>query len=80
MKQMNSTSFLKSTIEFVRESFRDNEAEFTSGPIGRALGLLAIPMMLEMLMESIFLIASQTLMTLLGVMVFPRGRWKLQEA
>ena len=40
--------------DFLRESLRDNETDFTSGPIGRALGLLAIPMMLEMGMEAIF--------------------------
>ena len=39
---------------FVRESLRDSDRDYTSGRIGRALGLLAIPMMLEMSMESVF--------------------------
>jgi len=33
---------------FLRESLRDHDIDYTSGRIGRALGLLAIPMMLEM--------------------------------
>ena len=41
---------------FLRLALRDNEEDFTRGPIGRAVGLLAIPMMLEMFMESIFAI------------------------
>lgn len=61
-----ATSFLTRAIEFVRESLRDNEAELTSGPIGRALGLLAIPMMLEMLMESIFVVVDIAFVSRLG--------------
>lgn len=60
------TSFSARAIEFVRESLRDNETEFTSGPIGRALGLLAIPMMLEMLMESIFVVVDIAFVSRLG--------------
>ncbi|MEX2259027.1 MAG: hypothetical protein WD672_10000, partial [Woeseia sp.] len=37
--------------DFFRDALRDNQADFTSGSINRALGLLAIPMMLEMSME-----------------------------
>jgi putative MATE family efflux protein len=60
------TSYPKRAIEFVRESLRDNDAELTSGPIGRALGLLAIPMMLEMLMESIFVVVDIAFVSRLG--------------
>ncbi len=51
---------------FVRESLSDNEIDFTVGPIGRALGLLAIPMMLEMGMESIFAVVDIAFVSRLG--------------
>ncbi len=62
----NATSFFSRAIEFVRESLRDNETDFTSGPIGHTLGLLAIPMMLEMLMESIFVVVDIAFVSRLG--------------
>jgi putative MATE family efflux protein len=51
---------------FVRESLSDNETDFTVGPIGRALGLLAIPMMLEMSMEAIFAVVDIAFVSRLG--------------
>lgn len=54
------------TVEFLREALRDNDEEFTTGPIGRALGLLAIPMMLEMAMESIFAVVDILFVSRLG--------------
>jgi len=54
------------TIEFLREALRDNDVDFTVGPIGRALGLLAIPMMLEMAMESVFAIVDIAFVSRLG--------------
>ena len=51
---------------FVREAVRDNDEDFTSGPIGRALGMLAIPMMLEMAMESVFAVVDIAFVSQLG--------------
>lgn len=52
--------------QFVREALRDNDADFTSGPIGRALGLLALPMMLEMSMEAVFTVVDIFFVSRLG--------------
>lgn len=41
----------------VREAIRGSRHVYTEGPIGRAIVLLAIPMVLEMAMESIFAVA-----------------------
>ena len=41
----------------VREAVRGSHQDFTEGPIGRAILLLAIPMVMEMMMESVFAIA-----------------------
>lgn len=51
---------------FLGAALRDNEEDFTQGPINRALGLLAIPMMLEMAMESIFAVVDIAFVSRLG--------------
>ncbi|MFT5501365.1 MAG: putative MATE family efflux protein [Woeseiaceae bacterium] len=51
---------------FLRDSLSDNETDFTVGPVGRALGLLAIPMMLEMGMEAIFAVVDILFVSRLG--------------
>jgi len=60
------TSSIRRTIAFVRESLRDNEVDFTQGRVNRALGLLAIPMMLEMSMEAIFAVVDIAFVSRLG--------------
>jgi putative MATE family efflux protein len=42
--------------EAIRESLRGSHRDYTKGPIGRSIILLAIPMVLEMLMESVFVV------------------------
>ncbi len=52
--------------DFLREALSDNETDFTVGPINRALGLLAIPMMLEMAMEAVFAVVDIAFVSRLG--------------
>src|SRR2546427_8009146 len=38
----------------IREALRGSQGEYTEGPIGRAILMLAIPMVLELVLESVF--------------------------
>lgn len=62
----DNKSLIRRGTDFVRESLRDDETDYTTGPIGRALGLLAIPMMLEMSMESVFAVVDIAFVSRLG--------------
>lgn len=64
--QTQTISFWRRSRDFFRESLRENETDFTTGPIGRALGLLAIPMMLEMSMEAVFAVVDIAFVSRLG--------------
>jgi putative MATE family efflux protein len=57
---------LRRVQSFLSEALKDNDEDFTTGPVGRALGLLAIPMMLEMAMESIFAVVDIAFVSRLG--------------
>ena len=67
---MNSSThrqaFWRRGTNFVREALRDSDRDYTQGRIGRALGLLAIPMMLEMSMESVFAVVDIAFVSRLG--------------
>ena len=64
--ELQQSSWWRITQTFVRESLSDNDNDFTRGTLGRALGLLAIPMMLEMAMESIFAVVDIAFVSRLG--------------
>jgi putative MATE family efflux protein len=57
---------LRRGAAFLRESLRDSDEDYTKGRINRALGLLAIPMMLEMSMESVFAVVDIAFVSRLG--------------
>ncbi len=60
------TTRLQRGFAFFRESLRDNDVDYTRISISRSLGLLAIPMMLEMAMESIFAVVDIAFVSRLG--------------
>ncbi|HNP34544.1 MAG TPA: MATE family efflux transporter [Woeseiaceae bacterium] len=63
---MSSRSGWRKLASFISESLRENTVDFTRGPVNRALGLLAIPMMLEMAMESVFAVVDIAFVSRLG--------------
>jgi putative MATE family efflux protein len=50
----------------VREALRGSRRNYTEGPIGRAILILAIPMVLEMMMESVFVVCDVFFVSKLG--------------
>jgi putative MATE family efflux protein len=52
-----ATEHAPSLWETVKEAVRGSHQDFTQAPIARAVVLLAVPMVLEMIMESVFVVA-----------------------
>ncbi len=62
----NSVS-LKQFLQYFRIAVSGKEQDFTSGSIRRAVFMLSIPMILEMIMESIFAVVDMLYVSIIGV-------------
>lgn len=60
------TSFAQNFFKLLKESFSNQERDYTTGSLRKAIFLLAIPMMAEMIMESIFAIVDIVFVSKLG--------------
>ena len=63
---LSSPSRLAHLWSLVREGLRGSERDFTEGPVGPAIVVLAIPMVLEMCMESLFAVVDVFFVSQLG--------------
>ena len=63
---VSSNGTIRSGLHLVREALSGAHHDYTSGRLGRAVTLLAIPMVLEMAMESVFAICDVFFVSRLG--------------
>ena len=59
-------SFLKRSWRLWRSALRGDTEDFTTGPIGTAVFLLSVPMVLEMALESVFAVTDIFFVAQLG--------------
>jgi putative MATE family efflux protein len=65
-EKIRITTRIKSFFSFISEAISGSEQDYTEGKLSRAILLLAIPAILEMVMESIFVIADIFFVSKLG--------------
>src|ERR1051325_3263737 len=66
MTKVQVETHRESRWKHVRDALRGVHHDYTDGPIGRALMMLAIPMVLETLMESLFAVVDVFFVAKLG--------------
>jgi len=64
--ELASSGGTQSLWDAVREALRGSHRDYTQGPVGRAILILAIPMVLEMSMESVFAVVDVFFVSRLG--------------